>query len=301
MSSLNPTEKRDFEQLFSMNSGSVLDFTDQSFSDFFIDTIRLNIDDEKYRAGGTSKAKRLRTFWRLEPDAVVGPLLAAMIGYSESAERADPPNPALLSRCKASATRLSGGSAAGLGLLKDEVGSLDYAYLEQQINRMEVAIRSDPPLAIGTAKELVETVCKTILKERARTFAKDIELGPLVKLVLEELQVEGLFEPVSVRGGDKVRRILGSLASVTQGIAELRNQYGTGHGKVGTTPPVDPILAVLAVGAAATFCHFVLQFHRSHPPGGTGLNHWDPSKGGGKPYIPPFWNNASGPVQPTLG
>jgi hypothetical protein len=43
---------------------------------------------------------------------------------------------------------------------------IDSAYLEQQIHRMETAVEDDPWLAIGTAKELVETTCKTILSER---------------------------------------------------------------------------------------------------------------------------------------
>jgi hypothetical protein len=39
----------------------------------------------------------------------------------------------------------------------------DTEYLSTQITRMETAIENDPELAIGTAKELVETICKSIL------------------------------------------------------------------------------------------------------------------------------------------
>ena len=284
-----------------MESGYVLNFTDQSFSDFFVDTIRLSINDEKYCASGKSKAKRLRAFWRIESDAMVGRLLESLIGYFESDERSDSPNPALVARCKAAASRLSAESTAGLGPLKGDIKPMDSAYLEQQIHRMEGAVESDPPLAVGTAKELIETVCKTILKERGSSVPKHIELVPLAKLVLEELRVESLFEPASGRGGEKARRILGNLASVAQGVAELRNQYGTGHGKVGTTSPLDPLVAVVAVGAAATYCRFVLRFHKSHPPAGVGFKPWDPRMRRGGSYTPADWNTTARPIQPTLG
>ncbi len=77
MSTLTEIEKRYFEELFGMRSGYVLDFTDRTFSEFFRSTVQLNIDDPKY--GATSKAKRLRSFWEQEPDAVVGKILGELL------------------------------------------------------------------------------------------------------------------------------------------------------------------------------------------------------------------------------
>src|ERR1039458_2165277 len=42
------------------------------------------------------------------------------------------------------------------------VSAGDREYLSRQITRMESSIESDPELAIGTAKELIETCCKGI-------------------------------------------------------------------------------------------------------------------------------------------
>jgi len=75
MSSLTHLEKRTFESLLNMGGGYVLDFTDRSFATFFRDVANVNIYDDKYAVAGTSKAKRLRTFWETEPDAVVGKVL----------------------------------------------------------------------------------------------------------------------------------------------------------------------------------------------------------------------------------
>lgn len=78
MSSLSPLEKRVFEELFGMSSGYVLDFSNRSFSDFFHDAVKISIDDSKYGAG--SKANRLRAFWSIEPDILVGKALKEMLG-----------------------------------------------------------------------------------------------------------------------------------------------------------------------------------------------------------------------------
>lgn len=77
MSSLTEIEKRHFEELFGMRSGYVLDFSDATFSELFRSTVRVDIDDPKY--GGTSKGKRLRSFWEQEADTLVGKVLGEML------------------------------------------------------------------------------------------------------------------------------------------------------------------------------------------------------------------------------
>jgi hypothetical protein len=44
---------------------------------------------------------------------------------------------------------------------------------------MEAAVLNDPALAIGTAKELVETCCKTILEARSISFSRGADLPEL--------------------------------------------------------------------------------------------------------------------------
>jgi len=49
--------------------------------------------------------------------------------------------------------------------LSETASGLDSTILRQQIDRIRNAIEDDPDLAIGTAKELVETTCRTILAD----------------------------------------------------------------------------------------------------------------------------------------
>ena len=79
MSSLKVLEKRRFEDLFNMSSGYVLDFTDASFASFFKDTVKVQINDGCYAGNGGSKAKRLRAFWEMENDVMVGKVLEGML------------------------------------------------------------------------------------------------------------------------------------------------------------------------------------------------------------------------------
>jgi hypothetical protein len=54
-------------------------------------------------------------------------------------------------------------------------------YIRRQITRMQAALEGDPDAAIGTAKEFVETVCKTILSERAVEYDANQDMPRLVK------------------------------------------------------------------------------------------------------------------------
>ena len=109
MSSLNVIEKKSLESLFQMGGGYVLDFTDRSFDEFVRDVVNLEIHSDRYTANGTSKANKLRTLWRLEPDALVHKLLDALIDYATLPENC-PSQEALglEKRCRQIAVRLGG-------------------------------------------------------------------------------------------------------------------------------------------------------------------------------------------------
>lgn len=132
-------------------------------------------------------------------------------------------------------------------------------YVLRQITRMEAAIHEDPDLAIGTAKELVETCCKTILQERNIEFSDSLDLSQLVKLTAKELALTPSDIPDQVKAVETIRRLLSNLASITQGMAELRNHYGTGHGKLAATKGLQSRHARLAVGAATTLAIFLIE------------------------------------------
>jgi hypothetical protein len=69
--------------------------------------------------------------------------------------------------------------------------------------------------------------------------------------------------PTAAKGADVIRRILSNLGTVAQGLGELRNLYGTGHGKAGAARGLSARHARLAVGSAATLATFLLETHET--------------------------------------
>ncbi len=270
MSSLSLIEKRRLEELFGMSSGYVLDFTDATFGDFLADTVGVDIHAARYQKSGTSKAKKLREFWRLEPDHITGKVILALVEYAESFASKewglrDPIDKDLVVQCKEIGNRLLAGRV-NLNPLKESVIVFDAKHLSEQIRRIEQSIDSDPALAIGTAKELIETCCKTILAERGKPVSGCPDIPALTKMTLKELKLVPEGVPESVRGDDVIRRILQNLGTIGNNLAELRGLYGTGHGKHGNEKGLGPRHAKLAVGAAATLATFLFDTHKETMP-----------------------------------
>lgn len=159
------------------------------------------------------------------------------------------------------ARQISLRSETALSTLKETFNGADTSYVLGQITRMESAVENDPGLAIGTAKELVETVCKTILEERKIETSGNESLPKLVKTTAKELKLTPSDIPDEAKASESIKRLLSNLATITNGIAELRNNYGTGHGKGAKSKGLSPRHAKLAVGAASTLAIFLVETH----------------------------------------
>ncbi len=154
-----------------------------------------------------------------------------------------------------------GASVPFVSDIKDAATHFDARHMHDQIRRMESSVESDPSLAIGTAKELIETCCKTILAERGKSVSTSADIPTLTKETLRELRLVPDGIPDSARGSDVIKRLLSNLGTIGNGLAELRGLYGTGHGKHGTSAGLGTRHAKLAVGAAATLVIFLFDTH----------------------------------------
>jgi hypothetical protein len=83
MSTLTDTEKLYFENLLGLQSGYVLGYTDATFGELF-NRHEIDIHGLQYQKYGTSKAKKLRAFWKQEPDALVGKILSEILDSYEA-------------------------------------------------------------------------------------------------------------------------------------------------------------------------------------------------------------------------
>jgi hypothetical protein len=116
MSDLTIIEKKKLEKFLEMDNGYVLDFSNRTFREFVLEISNIDIYDEKYNYNGESKAKRLRSLWKEEPNSIVGELIEKLLEYgrikksivqkSITTEEED-----LFNECQKIVDRLQGGKA----------------------------------------------------------------------------------------------------------------------------------------------------------------------------------------------
>ncbi len=140
--------------------------------------------------------------------------------------------------------------------------SLDAPAILAQIERIEAALETDPALAIGTAKELVESCCKTILANRNVPPNNTDDLPNLIKKTMKELKLLPKDIHDQAKGVKTIRKMLNNLGTIVTGLAEIRNLYGTGHGKHGKHRGLSSRHAKLAAGAASTLAVFLFETHK---------------------------------------
>ena len=81
MAKLKSTDQLKLEKLFDMSGGYVLDFTNATIQQFIRNNAGVDIYSDKYATYGDSKAKRLRAFWEIESDPIVGKIISEMVEH----------------------------------------------------------------------------------------------------------------------------------------------------------------------------------------------------------------------------
>ena len=161
--------------------------------------------------------------------------------------------------------RAGAATVTAVDFAHEAAARIDAEYISQLVTRMESAVDTEPDLAIGTAKEFVESICKTILDERREPYGKDDDLLVLVRKTTKVLRLTPDDIGSTARAAETIKRMLMNLGTLVQGSAELRNAYGTGHGKSKSQAQqrLRPRHARLAVGAAATLGVFLHETHEA--------------------------------------
>ena len=93
--------------------------------------------------------------------------------------------------------------------------ALDAGWMQKEIERLENAVETDPALAIGTAKELVESCCKSILDRLGVVVPNGTDLPKLTKMVTTELRLvpEGISD--EAKGANNIKLILRNLSALS--------------------------------------------------------------------------------------
>lgn len=136
----------------------------------------------------------------------------------------------------------------------------DLAFIDDRGRRLHLLANDSPKDAIGGAKELVESVCRTVLRLIGEPApGKTADLVDIAKSTLKALELVPAGIDDAKKGAALVRRCLQQLGAIVASLGELRNSYGSGHGRDGKWIGLSPRHARLAVGAAVTFAGFVAE------------------------------------------
>lgn len=264
MAKLSYLEKDAINRLFNQN-GYVLNFSTPEFDRFTFDSIGMPLC-EHYQL---SKGKSLNAFIDGGDNLEVAKLLEDLLNYySATYEDEAKDNQKFVDICWEAVRRLYDGRAYSQIEKRSEklIDVFNSDYIAAQIRQMNEAIEKHPADAIGKAKELLESCCQTILSEKGVTINKDWTVQQLVKNTCTSLKLTPDSISDTVKASDTIKQILGNLSAISAGMAELRNAYGTGHGKSATYKGLSPRHARLAVGASTTAVFFLWETHVEQKP-----------------------------------
>lgn len=149
----------------------------------------------------------------------------------------------------------------------DSYGNLlDPQVLREHLRRIDAGLKSDPAAAIGSSKELLESVLKAILEDHEVGYKNGEELMDLYKKVQGSLGLNTGAVPDDAKGSKAAVKALRALVTTVQSLAELRNALGTGHGPSRRSAALTRH-ARLAFNSSLAVTTFLLDtWHERKPP-----------------------------------
>ena len=263
---LSNVEKGCFVRLFN-RGGYVLDFSTADFDSFTMQCVGVPLC-ERY---GLSKGKSLIAFTEETKTEELECLLFALLEYYKvnyvreydreflDGEYASSYNPEMAHLykecCKYRDREFAKKSPIDkqVQYIRDKFNS---SYMADEINILMDMRTTNPTEAIGKAKELVESCCKTILEAYNIAVDQNWDVTKLSKETAKCLEIDA--DALNGRRPDfkVVKKILGSLQGLVGGVSEFRNLYGSGHGKGDSYSHLPVRHAKLAVGSAVTLIEY---------------------------------------------
>lgn len=221
MSDLTRMERRQLENLFGMGSGYVLDFTNYTFSNFFYDH-RVNIDAKRYEEDGTSKAKRMRTFWDIDSNHVVGHVIDGLIKYATDKQCFGNNDPLLIDDCRKIAQRLL--SDQPVTELDALIAITDERDFEAVANHVREAIeKNQPEGGLDRLHTFVNKFIRVTCEPHGIRIARDKPLHSIFGEYVKALREGGHLESAMAE------RILKSSISVLEAFNDVRNNKSLAH------------------------------------------------------------------------
>jgi len=220
MSDLTRQETIKLERFLKMDGGYVLNFSNRTFGDFVVDVTGRDPYDARYQVSGTSKANRLRVFWKTESNFLVAKLVNALIDHEEQEFRGD--DDALRVECRRIAARLADDtSVCEVEALAAAAAEPDFETLARQV--LDAIEKNQPEAGLDRLHTFLVKFVRARCEEHGLATDRDKPLHSIFGEYVKRLREEGhLQSPMT-------DRILRSTISVLQEFNHVRNEQSLAH------------------------------------------------------------------------
>ena len=191
MSDLTAIEKRKLERALGMGSGYVLNFSNRTFAEFFLDSFGIDIYDTKYDYGSGSKANRMRAFWEREGNYLVGRVLGLLFDeWNEFKAFDSPENPP--DECLKIVRRLQeSASVPDIGAVIPNIEDENFEALARSVR--ESIDRNEPETGLDRLHTFVVKYFRVLCAKRGIETDREKPLHSLVGEYVKTLKAKGLI------------------------------------------------------------------------------------------------------------
>lgn len=219
--------------------GYVMDFSSEKFDKFTNESIGIPIIT-KY---GMSKAKSLKQFFVESDDNLAKKLLSDLLEYYCIFFSVEEKNADNVKRMRKYYAKVSfilkrhGNSVtdAVVDMSKIRIESkFNTEFVRYRLQELEKQMKNDSAGSIGTSKDLLESVMKMMLDSEHVSYTTVAGKTDNIPALWKKVQRTFKLDPKEMQNtkvGNNARKILSSISQIILGMDELRNSFGTGHGR----------------------------------------------------------------------
>lgn len=249
MSDLTALEKRKYERLLKMEDGYVLNFSNRTFEDFILDTTGRQIYSQQYYYGSGSKANRLRAFWKIEPNHVVGALMSAMLDlYKDEGRELSQ----LYDECKTITERLIHDvPIIDIDAITPNTDGRDFETHAKQIRDSIEA--NEPEAGLDRLHTFVVKYIRVLCEKHGIDANRDKPLHSIFGEYVKFIRDRGFIE------SEMTERILKSTISIFEAFNRVRNDRSLAH----DNPMLKYDESILILNNVATIIRFIKSVERT--------------------------------------
>ncbi len=138
--------------------------------------------------------------------------------------------------------------------LEDLIRDRDLGGVNDEFERALAGVTGDPGAAVTAACSILEALFKVYISDEKLELPTDQSINPLWKVVQSQLG----FDPKAVEDDD-LKKVLGGLTSIVQGLGSFRTHTGSAHGRGRPRYKLEPRHARVVVNAAHSLAIFVIE------------------------------------------